>query len=84
MANSQTGVGRWLWPIVIVVLAILLLIVLFSPSGDTEDPQVEDPIVTPEFQDPAEAPAQTDMQGQDTGAQTAPAPEPFAPGGDPE
>lgn len=41
--------GKWLWPLLIALLAILLLIWLFSPSGDTDEAQVEDPIVTPEL-----------------------------------
>ena len=44
--------ARWLWPAVIAVLAILLLVWAFSPSGD-RDTAVEDPIVIEDVADPA-------------------------------
>lgn len=45
--------SKWLWPLVIALLAVLLLIWFISPSGDRDDPGVEDPIVTGELADPA-------------------------------
>lgn len=44
--------GNWLWLVVIALLAVLLLVWMFSPSGDREG-EVEDPIVTGELADPA-------------------------------
>ena len=49
--------GKWLWPLLIALLAILLLIWLFSPSGDREG-EVGDPIVTGELAEPAGPDAQ--------------------------
>ena len=49
--------GKWLWPLLIALLAILLLIWLFSPSGDREG-EVDDPIVTGELAEPAGPDAQ--------------------------
>ena len=49
--------GKWLWPLLIALLAILLLIWLFSPSGDREG-EVDDPIVTGELAEPAAPDAQ--------------------------
>lgn len=43
---------RWLWPVVLVLLAVLLILVLFNPSGNREG-EVNDPIVTGEVADPA-------------------------------
>lgn len=45
--------SKWLWPTVIALLAVLLLIWLMSPSGDRDDPGVNDPIVTGDMSDPA-------------------------------
>lgn len=54
--------GKWLWPVLIALLAIILLIWLFSPSGDTDEAQVEDPIVTPELgEEPAPAADELDL-----------------------
>ena len=41
--------GNLLWILVIAALALLLLFWFLSPSGDTDEAQVEDPIVTPEL-----------------------------------
>jgi hypothetical protein len=49
---SRTS-GKWLWPLVIALLAIILVIWMLNPSGDTDEGQVEDPIVTPELAEPA-------------------------------
>lgn len=38
--------SKWLWPLVIALLAVLTLVWLASPSGDRDQPGVEDPIVT--------------------------------------
>ena len=70
----RTG-PNWLWIAVIALLAILLIVWLVNPSGDTDDAMVEDPIVVPDpaapdagatgaalpapGADPAAAPAQT-------------------------
>ena len=49
--------GKWLWPVLIALLAIILLVVMFSPSGDREG-EVGDPIVTGELAEPAGPDAQ--------------------------
>ena len=49
--------GKWLWPVLIALLAIITLIWLFSPSGDREG-EVGDPIVTGELAEPAGPDAQ--------------------------
>lgn len=43
--------GKWLWPVVIALLALLLLFWLLNPSGDRTG-EVEDPIVTGDVADP--------------------------------
>lgn len=78
--------GKWLWPLLIALLAILLLIWLFSPSGDREG-EVGDPIVTGELAEPAAPDAQeidiesdaaaeaaADRAGTTTTTEPAPAP----------
>jgi hypothetical protein len=85
---SRTA-GKWLWPLVIALLAVLLLIWLLNPSGDRDEGQVEDPIVTPELgEEPApgvneldleadaaaEAAANRDAAGTTTTTEPAPAP----------
>jgi hypothetical protein len=67
MADSPRTTGKWLWPLLIALLAIILLVWLLNPSGDTEG-QVEDPIVTPEFGEPAAPDAQELDVGTDTAA----------------
>lgn len=42
--------ARLLWPLLIGLLLVLLVIWMLSPSGDTTEPGVEDPIV---MEDPA-------------------------------
>lgn len=71
--KPESSRSRWLWPLVIVGLGVLLVIVFFNPSGD-RDGDVDTPI---EMDSPI---------GEDTGDATddatpAAAPEPFAPGG---
>lgn len=69
---------KWIWVALIVVLAFIAVIVLFNASGDA-DGTMEDPVVM-------------DDTGEGTGVGQAneaedsadiPAPEPFAPGGEP-
>lgn len=71
-------VPKWLWTLLIVGFAFLLVMVLFNPSGE-RDGTVEDPIV---MNDPGEGVGVGQMDEGDE-ASTAPAPEPFAPGGTP-
>lgn len=76
MAQSPVpGPSRpnWLWLALIVVVAILALVVIVSPSGDRTG-AVEDPVTTPQL---------GEEQTPPRGSGTAPAPEPFAPGGEP-
>jgi hypothetical protein len=69
---------KWIWVALIVVLAFLLITVFFNPSGD-RDGTVQDPIV---MDDPGQGTGVG--QGNDADeANQAPAPEPFAPGGEP-
>jgi hypothetical protein len=77
-ANSHASRSKWLWPTLILLLGVLAIIVLFDPSGDG-DGTVEDPIVI-EDMGTGTGVGQSPAQGEDA----APAPEPFAPGGDPE
>lgn len=69
---------KWFWVAAIVVLAFVLVVVLFNASGDA-DGTVEDPIVMPETGEGAGA----GQANEADEAGNAPAPEPFAPGGDP-
>lgn len=76
--NPNSPRSKWLWPTLIALLGMLAIIVLFNPSGDG-DGTVEDPIVIEDMGSGTgvgQSPAQ--------GADTAPAPEPFAPGGEPD
>lgn len=66
---------KWLWVAMIVVFAVLLAIMLFNPSGD-RDGTMDDPVV---MDDPGDGVG----VGQ-TPPASGPAPEPFAPGGEPE
>lgn len=69
---------KWIWVALIVVLAFIAVVVFLNPSGD-RDGSVEDPIV---MQDPGEGTGVGQADEADE-ASTAPAPEPFAPGGTP-
>jgi hypothetical protein len=69
---------KWLWVAVIVVLAVLLTIMLFNPSGD-RDGAVEDPIAMPDTGEGVGLGQNDDPEE----SSDIPAPEPFAPGGDP-
>lgn len=59
--------SKWLWPLVIALLAVLTLVWLVSPSGNLDQPGVDDPIVTGALADPdatgAVAPAEIEMPG---------------------
>jgi len=70
---------KWLWLAVIAVFAVVLIITVFNPSGD-RDGTVQDPIV---MDDPGEGVGVGQMNEPEE-ASDIPAPEPFAPGGDPE
>ena len=77
-ANPQSFRNKWLWPILIALLGGLAAIVLVNPSGDRGG-QVADPIVMQDTGTGTGA-GQSPAEGEDA----VPAPEPFAPGGDPE
>lgn len=47
---TPSGPRKWLWPLLIALLAVLLLVWLFNPSGNEDTGAVEDPIVTPELE----------------------------------
>ena len=68
---------KWLWVAVIVAFAVILVTILFNPSGD-RDGTVSDPIVMPETGEGMGV-GQTPAPGENT----TPPPEPFAPGGEP-
>ncbi|KPP90123.1 hypothetical protein [Erythrobacter sp. HL-111] len=68
--KPESSRSKWLWPLVIAGIGVLAVIVFFNPSGD-RDGDVDTPI------DMEETTGEND--GTDP---TAPAPEPFAPGGD--
>ncbi|WP_379920833.1 hypothetical protein [Erythrobacter sp. R86502] len=66
---------KWIWVAILVVFAVIAVAIVWDPSG-SDDGTVSDPIVM-------------DDTGEGVGVgQTppseGPAPEPFAPGGDPE
>jgi hypothetical protein len=48
--------ARLLWPLLIALLAVLAIIFMLNPSGDTDEPGVSDPIVLEDFGEPV-APA---------------------------
>lgn len=73
--KPQSSRTKWIWVALIVVLSVLILIVLLNPTGD-RDGTVDDPIVI-------ENTGEGRGVGQ-TPVAPGPAPEPFAPGGDPE
>lgn len=77
-ANPQSPRSKWLWPALIALLGALAVIVLFNPAGDT-DGDVDDPIVIEDMGNGAGV-GQSAAGTEDSG----PAPEPFAPGGEPE
>ncbi|GEM_PF-3589680 len=62
--NPRTP-SRWPFLVVIAALAVLGLVWLANPSGDREG-QVEDPIVTQQFEDPADATPQQAFQVETT------------------
>lgn len=72
--KPQASRPNWVWLVMIVLLGVLLVVVLVSPSGD-RDGDVDDPVAIEEM---------GEEQTPPPGEGTAPAPEPFAPGGDPE
>lgn len=72
---TRTSAPKWIWVALIVVFAFLLVAVLFNPSGD-RDGTVQDPVV---MNDPGEGTG----VGQQAEPDGRPAPEPFAPGGQP-
>ena len=74
----RTSGPKWIWVALIVVLAVVLVIVLFNPSGD-RDGTVQDPIVMPETGEGVGVGQNNDPEE----SSPAPAPEPFAPGGEP-
>ena len=59
--TSSPGGIKWFWIAAIVLLAILLLVWLFNPAGDTDEAVVEDPIVTPELGEPAAGGAEAQL-----------------------
>ena len=73
--KPQDSRAKWIWVALIVVLSVLVIAVAFNPSGD-RDGTMEDPIV---IEDTGEGRG----VGQ-TPAAPGPAPEPFAPGGEPD
>lgn len=75
--NPQSSGKKWLWPIIIALFAVVMLVVLLSPSGE-RDGTVQDPIVMEDMGEGTGV-GQTPAPADDT----APAPEPFAPGGEP-
>lgn len=59
----SNGPRKWLWPLLIALLAVLLLIWFLNPSGNEDDTAVEDPIVTGDLSEPAaNTPAPTPAQ----------------------
>lgn len=76
--QPRTGGPKWIWVALIVVLAFGLVVVLFNPSGD-RDGTVSDPIV---MEDTGEGVGVGQANEADE-ASPGPAPEPFAPGGEP-
>lgn len=73
--NPQNARSKWLWVALLVVFAIVLMVMVFNPSGD-RDGTVDDPIV---MDDPGDG-----IGVGQTPPASGPAPEPFAPGGEPE
>lgn len=76
--HPRTGGPKWFWVAAIVVLAFALVVVLFNPSGD-RDGTVQDPIV---MTDPGVGTG-VGQANEPEDAAPGPAPEPFAPGGEP-
>jgi hypothetical protein len=64
--------AKWIWVALVVLLTALIIVWLVSPSGN-RDGDVDDPIATEDF---------GEVDTVETGE--VPAPEPFAPGGDPD
>ncbi len=51
--------AKWFWLLAIVLLAVLTLVWLFNPSGNEDEPGVEDPITTGDLTEPVPAGADT-------------------------
>ena len=81
MAEPTSRPAKWLWPLIIALLAVLLLIWLFNPAGDEDTGQVEDPIVTGDMAEPAAPDAGSLELAEPIPAEQAP--EPVAPPPDP-
>jgi hypothetical protein len=71
-------IAKWLWVAAIVVLTFVLVVVLLNPTGD-RDGDVEDPILMPETGEGVGVGQANEAED----SSQSPAPEPFAPGGDP-
>jgi hypothetical protein len=69
---------KWIWVALIVVLAFFAVVVFLNPTGE-RDGSVEDPVV---MDDPGEGTGVGQANEPDESSD-APAPEPFAPGGEP-
>ncbi|WP_086608982.1 hypothetical protein [Erythrobacter donghaensis] len=76
--NPQPPRNKWLWPAVIALMGVLAIVVMIDPSGDG-DGTVEDPIV---IEDTGVGNVVGDPPAENV--DTGPAPEPFAPGGEPD
>ena len=48
----QPRTTKWLWPAILAILIILLIAILFNPTGDPDEVGVQDPIVTGDIADP--------------------------------
>ena len=76
--NPQPPRNKWLWPTVIALMGVLAIVVIINPAGDT-DGTVEDPIV---IEDTGVGNVVGDPPAENV--DSGPAPEPFAPGGEPD
>ncbi|QDH34414.1 hypothetical protein [Porphyrobacter sp. YT40] len=76
--NPQPPRNKWLWPAVIALMGVLAVVVIINPAGDT-DGTVEDPIV---IEDTGVGNVVGDPPAENV--DSGPAPEPFAPGGEPD
>ena len=76
--NPQPPRNKWLWPAVIALMGVLAIVVIINPAGDT-DGTVEDPIV---IEDTGVGNVVGDPPAENV--DSGPAPEPFAPGGEPD
>ena len=58
MADPAGSRAKWIWIVLLAVLAVLALVWLLDPSGEEDEAGLEDPIVSGNLAEPAAEPAE--------------------------